>query len=321
MTDRPTVEILLATYNGARFLREQVDSVLAQDYPTLRILVSDDGSDDETLAILDQYRQVLPLCVRILEGLPPTGSAPANFLRLMQHATASYVCFCDQDDVWLPGKVRCSLEAMRVLEQKHGTGMPLLVFTDLRVVDHDLKTMQPSMWATAGIVPGNVHRLERLLTQSIVTGCTMMINRPLLELAKRMPPEASMHDRWIALLAGAMGASAFLREPQVLYRQHDCNVVGAVLKDNSIAGLWFRLRNRGERTHQRKLEILQVEALQRQHGTEMPPAGATLLGRYLESSLNPNPFRRIWLTLRYGFFRQGLLSNFALFLEPFRGKD
>jgi len=320
MTVPPTIEVLLATYNGARFLREQIESILSQDYQALCILAADDGSQDDTPAILAEYAERFPKRLRVLGGAAPTGSAKANFLRLMHHASEAYVCFSDQDDVWLPSKVKLSLETMQALEQRHSAQAPLLVFTDLRVVDQHLQTLHPSMWALAGIEPENAKRLQRLLAQSIVTGCTMMINRPLLELARQMQPQATMHDRWIGLLAASMGATAFVREPQVLYRQHDSNVVGATIRDNSLQGLWRRLTNNDKRLQLRLAQESQVEALRRQHWKEMSTVNTVLLDRYLESSRSANSFNRIWMTLRHGFIRQGLLANLALLLEPLRNK-
>src|SRR5215467_3608829 len=101
-TNVPTgaaVEVLLATFNGERFLREQIDSVLAQDYPNLRVLARDDGSTDGTLDILREYQLRFPDRFRLLPIDQPAGSAKGNFLKLMQAASANYLCFCDQDDV------------------------------------------------------------------------------------------------------------------------------------------------------------------------------------------------------------------------------
>lgn len=317
-SDQPMVEVLLATYNGGRFLREQIDSILAQDYTNFSILASDDGSSDGTTTLLAEYAEREPRRFRILAGLPPTGSAQNNFLRLMQHATADYLCFSDQDDVWLPEKLAFSMQAMASLEKQHGKALPLLVFTDLRVVDHTLEIVHESMWNSTGIDPDSIHQLQRLVTRAVVTGCTMTIDRPMLDLARRMPPQALMHDRWIALLASSMGAAAPVRKPLVLYRQHERNVIGAVMRDHSPAGLLRRLLNNHKRMEQRRLNESQVEALLHYHGAEMPQANVRLLQKYLESSRSPSAIKRIVMTLRYGFFRQGLLANLALLLEPFR---
>ena len=318
----PEIEVLLATYNGARFLREQLDSILEQTYKPLRVTASDDGSQDESVAILAEYAARHPARVRLLPYLQPQGSAPANFLQLMHAATADSVCFADQDDVWLPGKVARSMRAMVQLEERYGAATPLLVFTDLRVVDRDLKPLAASMWQHMKLRPGSAQRLERLLGQTVVTGCTMLLNRPLLQLAQRMPPAATMHDRWIALLAACMGHTACVDEPTVLYRQHDRNVVGAVAQDGSAAAVAGRIADSSGRCAERLRSEAQAEALLRIHGQEMPVAVRMKLEAYLESGRSPNALRRLWLTLRNGFFRgtppqtAALLADLARHRSP-----
>jgi len=304
------VEVLLATYNGERFLREQVESILSQDWPEVLILARDDGSGDGTARILAEYATRFPERFRVLAG-ESAGGAKGNFLELMRQTTAEYVCFADQDDVWLPGKVRLGMEAMRALEARHGLAMPLLTFSDLRVVGAELKTVSGSMWAYAEIEPESALRLERLVGQSVVTGCTMTINRRLLELARRMPEEATMHDRWIALLAAAMGETAMVREAMVLYRQHGGNVVGAAAPDGSVSGMAARTPDGGRRAERRRCEAM-AEALLRQHGDEMPAGRVALLEAYLRSGQSESAVERVGITLREGFFRPGVVKTMAL---------
>jgi glycosyltransferase involved in cell wall biosynthesis len=305
----PEVDILLATYNGDRFVREQIDSILAQDYPILRILASDDGSSDRTLEILSEYADQFPSKIRLMEKQSPMGSAKANYLRLMKEATAGYICFADQDDVWLPNKVSASMRAMENLEAQHGTSQPLLVFTDLRVVDEQLKTINPSMWRQLDIDPRSVHRLNQLIGRSVVTGCTAMINRPMLELARQMPEEATMHDRWIGLLAAALGAAAIVPEQAVLYRQHDSNVVGAVTPDGSVAGIAYRAAHRDGRRAERLRSERQAEALLKLHSSIMPARNVILLRAYLRSGRSESTLERVATALQYGFSRGSLFKD------------
>jgi glycosyltransferase involved in cell wall biosynthesis len=309
------VEVLLATYNGDQFVREQIDSILAQDYRSVRILASDDGSQDTTREILAEYGNRFLDRFHLLENKLSTRSAKLNFLRLMRAATGTYLCFADQDDVWLPNKVSRCMEEMQKLEVRHGSSLPLLVFSDLRVVDQQLKTMYPSMWKQMNIDPESIHRLERLIGRSVVTGCTALINRPLLELARSMPPEAPMHDRWIGMLAATMGAAAIVADQTVLYRQHESNVVGATEPDNSVPGIVSRASRPDGRRAERARSEAQVEALLRVHGGDMPRANANLLRAYLRSVRSPNPLERIATTLRYGFFRGGFLKNLLTLLD------
>ena len=311
----PEVQVLLATCNGARFLGEQIDSILAQDYPHLTVLASDDGSSDETPHILDDYAALHPQRFRILRHEQPSGSARDNFLRLMQATTAAYVCFADQDDVWLAGKVSRSMAAMQALERKAGASTPLLVFSDLTIVDEDLQPRHPSFWRFTDINPRNSNRLARALGHNPITGCTALINQPMLEHARLMPPSATMHDRWIGLLAASLGQADWIPGPTVLYRQHAANVVGARGGDNTPAGLARRAAHLPGRRAERLRSEAQAAALLTLHGGEMPEKNRMLLVNFLRSGQSTSRFERVALTLRHGFLRGGLLKSLATLVD------
>ncbi len=121
--------------------------------------------------------------------------------------------------MWSPDKVKAGRNEKWIFSrQGGGMDVPLLVFTDLRVVDENLNILHGSLWGQMNIDPDCMSNLARLLVQSVVTGCTAMINRRLLELSLRMPEQASMHDRWIGLIVSGMGKYSFVRAPTVLYR-------------------------------------------------------------------------------------------------------
>ncbi len=220
------IDILLSTYNGADYLPEQLDSLFGQTCQDWRLLVRDDGSTDGTRDILERCVAMGPGRVTIL---PPDGErlgASMSFGRLLDQSISAYVMFCDQDDVWLPDKVEVALVAMRNLERVHGKGTPLLVSTDLKVVDERMGLVDESFWRVSRIHPERLTKLSRVLMQNFATGCTTMINRPLADLAKPMPSEALMHDWWLAMVATAFGECAALPRATVLYRQHGRNVAG-----------------------------------------------------------------------------------------------
>jgi glycosyltransferase involved in cell wall biosynthesis len=314
------VEVLLATYNGERFLREQIDSILAQDYASLRVLARDDGSSDGTVAILKEYEERFPDRFRVMPAGASTGSAKKNFLLLMEASTAKHVCFSDQDDVWLRDKVSRTKQAMDKLELRFGTELPLLVFTDLRVVDEKLKVLHESYWEHAQLEPDSIGRLPALLGLNVVSGCTTMINRPLLELACRMPEEASMHDRWIALLASAMGQADVVRAQTLLYRQHERNVVGVEERTGSLSELAQRTRRGETRLRQWEISQKQAEALLRVHGEELSARSREVLKAYLRCGTSKSRIVRITTMVRYGFFRTGLLRNLATIVDLWRLK-
>lgn len=323
MSRLPEVEILLATYNGDRYLREQLESLLAQDYPHIRVLARDDGSSDGTVEILQQYLERFPDRFHLMPASPATGSASENFLLLMQASRAEYVCFSDQDDVWLPDKVSRTMRAMDQLESQWGKRVPLLVFSDLQLVDEQLGILFESFWSHMNIDPDRINRVAELMVQSVVTGCTALLNRPLLDLALRMPKQAFMHDRWIGLLASFMGKSGIVRVPTVLYRQHEHNVLGTgrTMTGTGVADRSRSLLERVQRpafasANLRLWNISQRDAAAflKEHGAELPPSKRNLLAAFLRCQTSRSRFVRVATFLRYGFYYVGLKPNLATFI-------
>lgn len=314
-----TVEVLLATFNGESFLREQIDSILKQDYPDLRVLARDDGSSDGTVDILNEYQKRFPDRFQLLPTDRPTGSAKWNFLKLMQASRANYVSFCDQDDVWLPDKVSSSINAMRELESKWGRSIPFLVFTDLQLVDSNLRVLHRSFWEFMSIDPSDVHRLNRLLMVWVVTGCTSMVNRPLVELAQRMPDEAAMHDLWIGLIAATMGKSTFIRKQTVFYRQHGKNVLGTGRDLSEEAApkparsFLTRLRRyrEGAAYAQWRLSQEQARAFLAVYGNELDVKDRRTLEAFRRCDVDDRPLVRLHAVIRYGFYVDGIVPNLA----------
>ena len=221
------IDILLATYNGAAFLNQQLGSVESQTHRNWRLIVRDDGSTDKTPEIIEAFRARHPDKVVVLRDEDGNLGVVRNFSRLMEHAGACYVAFCDQDDVWKPEKLKLSLQEMRALEAEHGPEKPLLVFSDLTVVDENLKVIRISFWKYQGLRPERCNILSRLLFQNVVTGCTTLMNKPLVDKSMPIPAEAVVHDWWVALVAAAFGFAGHMEKQTVLYRQHGENILGA----------------------------------------------------------------------------------------------
>lgn len=223
---RSNVEILLSTYNGAPFIRELLDSVLAQSFRDWRLVARDDGSRDDTLAILKEYSKAHPGKIEIIKDTHKRLGPCQSFAVLLSKSKSDYVMFCDQDDIWLPEKIELTLKAMKGLEEKY-EGIPLLVHTDMKVTDKDLKVLSKSFWKYQHINPA-MKALNNLLVFNNVSGCTMMINGRLRELSQPIPKAAILHDWWIAIVASAFGRTEYVRKPTLLYRQHGANDAGAM---------------------------------------------------------------------------------------------
>ena len=220
------IDIVMATYNGEMFIRDQLDSILSQTFTDWRLMVSDDCSTDRTINIVREYQELYPEKILLIENKEPSGSAQNNFYRALKYATADYIMLSDQDDVWLPNKVEVTFEVMKQLVKEYGNEIPLLVHTDLKVVDENLKVINNSIFDMQNMDSQRCE-LNNLLVQNIVTGCTMMINKETLKYLKETPKHSVMHDMWIALIASAFGKIGFLDKSTILYRQHGKNANGA----------------------------------------------------------------------------------------------
>lgn len=295
------IDILLATYNGERYIAEQLDSLMRQTWPDFRVLARDDGSTDSTRDILKQYAAAYPNRIVLCEDHDNRGVI-ANFAELMRRSQAPYLMLCDQDDVWLPGKVHTTFAALKRLERKHGGDTPLLVHTDLQVVNEALETIAPSFLKQAHLHTG--HTLGQLLLKNNVTGCTALFNRPLLEKALPIPSACMMHDWWLALVAAAFGHAAFLPRADILYRQHSNNVAGQIrygwghivkgVVTGVRAGGWRRGRMRGILK-----TIAQAELFLAQYEDQLGPHHRRLLRAFINLK-SPGAMRKRIDILRYG---------------------
>ncbi len=218
-----SVSILLATYNNEAYIAPLLDSLFAQTYKDFTLFVRDDCSADRTAEIIRSYKDER---IRILPSDAPSGSAQNNFFRLLAACDSDYILFCDADDVWLPDKIEKTLVCMRAQEQKYGKTCPILIHTDLSVVDANLQGIAPSLFHYEKLSPAR-NELHQMLVQNNVTGCTVMINAALHRFVPDQPPHSVMHDWWLALVAAAFGEIAVVDEPLVQYRQHGGNEVGA----------------------------------------------------------------------------------------------
>lgn len=206
------ITVLLSTYNGAKYLREQIDSILNQEGMELQLIVRDDGSIDSTRTILEEYSNQELLSWYEGENLGPTGS----FFDLLEHAPDSdYYAFSDQDDVWLKDKLAMAVESL------NNDMQPAIYASQTQMVDASLNDIQ-----TPALTP--LLSCGEALVYAFVTGCTVVINRKLRDIIiEHQPPKFILHDQWIYTVATAIGATIhFDNNSHILYRQHGNNVVG-----------------------------------------------------------------------------------------------
>lgn len=247
------IDILLPTYNGEKYLREQINSIIGQDYAHWNLIIRDDGSKDQTITIVKEYLEKYPEKIRFIQDKKGNLGITYNVFELLRYSTNPYIMFCDQDDVWKPEKVRVLLKYIKIAE-KRNKNQPLLIHSDACIVDEQLKTIHPS-FADYIHWDKNKDTLANLIQRNVVQGASAIINRKLLEIIRVLGDSTGCktitHDWWSAVIAALFGKIYYCDKSLMLYRQHRNNVIGVssnkinfkrVLKltNKEIADLRFR---------------------------------------------------------------------------------
>lgn len=300
------IAILMATYNGEKYLSDQIDSILKQSFTDWTLYIHDDGSTDNTLKIIKKYVEAYPEKIVLIQG-SPTGGAKFNFFSLMKKITAEYIMFSDQDDWWLPDKINKTLKKCIALEHKN-TARPVAVFTDLKVVDEKLKLINGRMSRYQKLEMKNT-TFNKLMIQNVVTGCTMMINRECRNKAIECqdPSKVIMHDWWCALIASYFGKIGYVDESLILYRQHGNNSVGA----KNIYSMVY-LEKQIFKIGQQKESLLNTQK-QICYFVGLYNVSKAYIIEY-GNLANKNKLYKIAFLLKNHIFKSGLIRNIGLFL-------
>lgn len=225
------VAVLLATFNGEKFIKEQLDSIINQSYKDFTLYISDDGSTDGTVEMIKEYQKKYPSIITVLDEHKPTGSACKNFLYLLEQVASDVYLFCDQDDVWLENHIAVFIEKYQKIYSGK-KNIPILIHSDTVIVDEKLNVLCNSGFKYMG-VPLNPEKHSYYVMNN-VSGCASMINESLKQMVFYNKKELTlhqkdllMHDHFFACIASIMGEKYVIPEPTLLYRQHTGNVCGA----------------------------------------------------------------------------------------------
>lgn len=221
------IDILLATYNGDKFLEEQLESIRVQSYNDWRILVKDDGSTDDTINIIKKWKGILGEKLIILNDDIVGLGASKNFNFLLEKSNSSYIMLSDQDDVWLKDKILKSFNVLKKLENHYGSNTPLMVCCDLEVVDEKLNLISSSFWNMRRDDPSILEDHRKLIAHSVVTGNTILMNKSAVLLSIPVKTSFFLHDQWISIKVAYYGKIEFIPESLIKYRQHTSNVLGS----------------------------------------------------------------------------------------------
>jgi len=219
------VDIVMATYNGMPYIREQLQSILWQDYPQFRLLIHDDGSTDGTVEEIRKVAERYPHKVFFIEDGITFKDAKKNFEHLLKMTDADYIFLADQDDVWLPSKVSVMVSKLKEVESQSNEVLPVLTYSDYLFINA----------VNSIIYIGALKKIQKwyprislnmMLVYGKLPGCVSAMNRALLKIALPIPEEASWHDHWLSLVACSCGRLIHIPYTTTLYRIHGKNTIG-----------------------------------------------------------------------------------------------
>lgn len=215
----------MATYNGEKYLQEQLKSLLSQSHTNWELWIYDDGSTDSTLSIIDHFCTLDSRIHKVSSFQKNIGAGKA-FFSLLAYSDTPYTIFCDQDDIWLDTKLE---ELLQYAEERLEYSQPGMIYCDAFAYSDATKTIISQ--SVSHLHAKNLN--EFLFFNSGYQGCSILFNRPLCIMAQHYTPEFYMHDDIISLIGHTFGNVYFLNKPLMLYRQHDLNVTGQTAR-----GFW-----------------------------------------------------------------------------------
>lgn len=315
------VNIILAAYNGEKYIGEQIDSILNNSFTDWNLWIFDDGSSDGTGTIVNGYVLKHPnkinyicnasnkgLTLNFLEGLRYVADCkrkmPVNESSKMQE----YYMFCDQDDVWMPDKIDKTYKRMLKLEHRYSSDTVAAVFTDAEVVDEQLRMIYPSFFQSSKL-DTKKRDLSHILMENKLIGCTVMVNEALVKKITILPTKARYHDWWIALLAASFGQISYLPETTIHYRQHSNNMVGNQDFLGYVKKRLSSLQMQKEALHK---TMIQADEFYGIYHKELPERAKILLSTFAHLE-QYNWICRRWIIIKYGYQKTGILRNIGLF--------
>lgn len=318
------VQILMSTYNGEKYLRTQLDSILSQRYHSFSLLIRDDGSHDHTIAILEEYAKKDG---RVSWFRGENLGAALSFFDLINKAdvNAEYYAFADQDDLWMPDKLERAVQIIKNMETES--------FGDEKIISEiltsdNLRGDVPILYCGAKIlVDEELHplknavsiRVKKLsfgnaLVQNICTGCTCAINKKLMILLQKYKPKNMiMHDWWFYLVASSMGQVVYDLRPEIYYRQHGNNTSGAMVSQKAL------IKYRISQLFEKRGEIIyQNKEFYEEYSDEISEENRRMLQKLIISK--HSIFKRLQVINDSRFYRQKELDNWILKGIVFWGK-
>lgn len=284
------IAILMSTYNGEKYLDEQINSVINQTNEDWHLYIRDDNSNDNTRKILNSYDARFDNITFVNKNSNKNVGVCRSFMALLNQASADFYMFCDQDDVWNRDKIQVTLDKIRAEDGKKA----LLAFTDLQVVDKKLNSINrmygDRVW----------YSFVQFLFTNCATGCTIMLNdnlKQLVNFANLNYDDIYMHDWWLAMLAAQFGKVIYVNEPTIKYRQHEENVVGSG-EENTFSRLVQRFfLHKSDVLHAQQI-VRASHEFKRLYGNSVHGVDKEYLGGYSNLYDNSGFFNNLKLVLK-----------------------
>ena len=297
--ENPKLCILLASYNGEKYISEQLDSIINQTYKNWELIIRDDGSKDETVTILNKYEKKDER-IKVLRDDKGNLGFLKNFEELLYNAKEEFVLFSDQDDFWLKNKLEKFVEKIRNLDEKV-LSKPLLVHCNSLVCDEKLEIIKEK-FIDSKIAKKNNSNIY--FFEYIVQGSTSMVNKKMIRESLPFLKSVTLHDRYFHLLSQFLGTRVFIDESLVKYRQHERNEIGAnrsIIK-NIMSKKYFYVEDR-------KL----IEEIKEKYIKCLRKRDLNDIEKYLEvTDRNKNRLERFWLSK---YFQMKLLKRLVLLIK------
>lgn len=324
------VNIIMATYNGAQYIREQIESIIKGSFKDIKLWIFDDGSTDDTISIIEEYVKANPEKIVLHQNKKNKG-VTKNFLDGIEYAAnqnnkqknenkdrytiseeeqeyiRDYYMFCDQDDVWMEDKISKTMMHMKKLERKFGQDHPIVVFTDALVVDSEMRALDGSFHKSNHLDTRKVD-LPHILMENKLIGCTVMFNEPIQKLMIGKPTLVRYHDWWVALIGAAFGHISYLPCPTLFYRQHGGNVVGNQSFQTYVKNRLMALKEQKISIHK---NVLQAEEFYKIYESRLASRQKNQVYS-MANILRENWIKRRYLVLKHGFLKTGLIRNLGL---------
>lgn len=298
----PTVDIIMPTYNGEKYIRQQIDSIINQSFTNWRLIIRDDKSRDNTLEIINEYKERYPKKIKIIKDDKKNLGVTKNIFELMRYVTSDYAMLSDQDDVWYEQKIEIMLKCIRLKEKNKD--IPIMVHSEVLVTDERLNPIygdgyKSYLTRTIG-KDGKKTDFVHLLFVNVCQGATMILNKGAIEEIQRIDSahisKNVVHDSAIASIVSIRGKIYFYSKPLVYYRQHDANLIGGLRKARCGIHSWNEEQK--EEWRWRNYLVLNRQKcifLKRNFGDIMSKQQKEIIDYYLNGRSNIGKFFRLGL--------------------------